>query len=42
MAKQVEQVHDVGICTLEDDAWPSHRRDGSAATRFAGVVWMHL
>jgi YfiH family protein len=34
-------VHDVGVCTLEDTAWPSHRRDGAAATRFAGVVWMH-
>ncbi len=37
----VEEVHDVAICTLEDHAWPSHRRDGLAATRFAGVVWMH-
>ena len=37
----VLEVHDVGVCTLEDDAWPSHRRDGLAATRFAGVVWMH-
>jgi len=36
----VEQLHDVAVCTLEDDAWPSHRRDGAAATRFAGVVWM--
>ena len=34
-------VHDVDVCTLEDTAWPSHRRDGAAATRFAGVVWMH-
>jgi YfiH family protein len=37
----VEHLHDVEVCTLEDDAWPSHRRDGAAATRFAGVVWMH-
>jgi YfiH family protein len=36
----VDAVHDTGICTLEDAAWPSHRRDGAAATRFAGVVWM--
>ena len=40
-AAGVEVVHEVGGCTLEDDAWPSHRRDGAAATRFAGVVWMH-
>lgn len=33
------EVVEVGACTLEDDAWPSHRRDGDAAERFAGVVW---
>jgi YfiH family protein len=26
-------------CTREDAAWPSYRRDGAAAGRFAGVVW---
>jgi len=36
----VEVVHDTGVCTREDPAWPSYRRDGTAATRFAGVVWM--
>ena len=39
-AAGVEAVHEVGGCTVEDTAWPSHRRDGAAATRFAGVVWM--
>lgn len=29
----------VGQCTREDTAWPSYRRDGTAATRFAGVIW---
>ena len=30
---------DIGICTMEDDRVPSHRRDGERAGRFAGVVW---
>lgn len=33
------EVVEVGACTLEDPAWPSHRRDGGRAERFAGVVW---
>ncbi len=37
----VDTVHEVGACTREDHAWPSHRRDGDAATRFAGLIWMH-
>jgi YfiH family protein len=37
----VTDVREPGGCTLEDPAWPSHRRDGEAATRFAGVVWSH-
>ena len=32
----VATVHDVGGCTREDDALPSYRRDGAAASRFAG------
>ncbi|QZY27955.1 peptidoglycan editing factor PgeF [Nocardioides coralli] len=40
-AAGVGTVHEAGACTLEDEAYPSHRRDGDAATRFAGVVWMH-
>lgn len=39
-AAGVEVVHEVGGCTREDATFPSHRRDGDAATRFAGVVWM--
>ena len=26
-------------CTREVPRWPSHRRDGARAGRFAGVVW---
>jgi polyphenol oxidase len=37
----VEVVHEVGGCTREDASFPSYRRDGAAATRFSGVVWMH-
>ncbi len=37
----VTDVRDVGVCTREDPAWPSYRRDGGEATRFAGVVWSH-
>lgn len=40
-AAGVETVHEVGGCTREDPDFPSYRRDGAAATRFAGVVWMH-
>lgn len=29
----------VGGCTREDERWHSHRRDGAAAGRLAGVVW---
>ena len=36
----VDVVHELGGCTREDDRFPSHRRDGERATRFAGVVWM--
>ncbi|WP_179519618.1 polyphenol oxidase family protein [Nocardioides perillae] len=35
-----DDVVQVGVCTREDPAWPSHRRDGEAAGRFAGVVWL--
>ena len=37
----IEDVRDVGVCTREDVEWPSYRRDGDAATRFAGLVWSH-
>jgi YfiH family protein len=34
-------VLEVGGCTREDDTLHSHRRDGRAAGRLAGVVWRH-
>ncbi|WP_244242330.1 peptidoglycan editing factor PgeF [Nocardioides seonyuensis] len=34
------EVRDVGLCTLEDDRLHSHRRDGTASGRMAGLVWM--
>jgi hypothetical protein len=37
----VDTIHETGGCTREDPDFPSHRRDGAAATRFAGVIWMH-
>jgi YfiH family protein len=40
-AAGVTDVRAVGVCTREDAAWPSYRRDGAAATRFAGVIWSH-
>lgn len=39
-AAGVTQVQVVPGCTREDPALHSHRRDGAAAGRFAGVVWM--
>ena len=38
-ADGVADVRLVDACTREDDRWPSYRRDGDAALRFAGVVW---
>lgn len=38
-AEGVDDVRTVDACTREDDRWPSYRRDGDAALRFAGVVW---
>lgn len=40
-AAGVDDVREVGACTREDASWPSYRRDGDAATRFAGVIWSH-
>lgn len=37
----VDDVRTVDACTREDPSWPSHRRDGQSATRFAGVIWSH-
>jgi YfiH family protein len=38
-AAGVETVYDVGICTICDDRFFSHRRDGGVTGRQAGVVW---
>ncbi len=40
-AAGVDDVRSVDACTREDPSWPSYRRDGAAATRFAGVIWSH-
>ena len=32
-------VHDTGLCTMCDDRFFSHRRDGGVTGRQAGVVW---
>ena len=37
----IGDVREVDACTREDASWPSYRRDGDAATRFAGVIWSH-
>ena len=39
-AAGIDDVRVVGACTREDPSWPSHRRDGAAATRFAGAIWI--
>lgn len=40
LAAEACTVVPVAGCTREDPRWHSHRRDGEAAGRFAGVVWM--
>jgi YfiH family protein len=40
-AAGIDDVRTVDACTREDASWPSYRRDGGAATRFAGVIWSH-
>lgn len=40
-ADGIDDVRAVDACTREDASWPSYRRDGDAATRFAGVIWSH-
>jgi hypothetical protein len=40
-AAGITDVRSVDACTREDPTWPSYRRDGAAATRFAGVIWSH-
>ena len=35
----VESIADTGICTICNDAFFSHRREGDAAGRQAGIAW---
>lgn len=39
LARSGVRVEHVGGCTMEDPTLPSHRRDGAAAGRMAGLVW---
>lgn len=39
-AAGITDVRVVDACTREDPTWPSYRRDGVAATRFAGAIWV--
>jgi len=39
-AEGVGDIRVVDACTREDDSWPSFRRDGDGALRFAGLVWL--
>ncbi|MBC2933539.1 peptidoglycan editing factor PgeF [Nocardioides sp. zg-1228] len=39
-AAGIPDVRVVDACTREDATWPSYRRDGAAATRFAGAIWV--
>lgn len=41
LAAGVTDLRIVDACTREDPTWPSYRRDGAAATRFAGAIWSH-
>ena len=38
-AAGAEEIHDVGICTICDERFFSHRRDRGVTGRQAGVVW---
>jgi polyphenol oxidase len=39
-AAGVSEIHDVGICTICDERFFSHRRSGGVTGRQAGVVWL--
>jgi len=39
-AAGVVTVEDVGVCTIHDERYFSHRRSGGATGRQAGVVWL--
>lgn len=40
-AAGIADIRVVDVCTRENADWPSYRRDGTAATRFAGLIWSH-
>jgi len=40
LAAGVAEVRDLGLCTLCDERWFSHRREGERAGRQAGVAWL--
>ena len=39
-AAGVSRIEDVGICTIHDERYYSHRRSGGVTGRQAGVVWL--
>ncbi len=40
LAAGVAEVRDVALCTICDERWFSHRREGARAGRQAGVAWL--
>ncbi|MEA2125904.1 MAG: purine-nucleoside/S-methyl-5-thioadenosine phosphorylase / adenosine deaminase, partial [Solirubrobacteraceae bacterium] len=38
-AAGVTAIHDTGLCTMCDERFFSHRREGDAAGRQGGVAW---
>jgi polyphenol oxidase len=40
LAAGVDRVHDVGLCTICDERFFSHRRESTRAGRQAGVAWL--
>ena len=40
LAAGVADVRDVGLCTICDERFYSHRREGSRAGRQAGIAWL--
>jgi YfiH family protein len=40
LAAGVSEVRDLGLCTICDERWFSHRREGDRAGRQAGVAWL--
>ncbi len=40
LAAGVAEVRDLGLCTICDERWFSHRREGARAGRQAGVAWL--